>query len=163
MLLGFRPLGDLVYIRIWHDNSGQGPMASWFLKSVIVHDLQTREKFYFICQKWFAVEKDDGFIDRLLPVSSEKQKTEIMSLIQEEPELTLGDGHLWLSILTSPVQSSFTRLDRLTCCVVLLYLSMLFNILYYNQEQSIKRGFIQLGPYSISTIQVSASSLTTRC
>ena len=55
-----RPLGLLNYIRIWHDNSGQGSSASWFLKYIIVRDLQTMEKFHFIAQRWFAVEKDDG-------------------------------------------------------------------------------------------------------
>ena len=55
-----RPLGLLNCIRIWHDNSGQGSSASWFLKYIIIRDLQTMEKFHFISQRWFAVEKDDG-------------------------------------------------------------------------------------------------------
>jgi hypothetical protein len=58
--LYFRSLGLLNYIRIWHDNSGQDSSASWFLKYIIVRDLQTMEKFHFIAQRWFAVEKDDG-------------------------------------------------------------------------------------------------------
>ena len=53
-------LGLLNCIRIWHDNSGQDSSASWFLKYIIVRDLQTMEKFHFIAQRWFAVEKDDG-------------------------------------------------------------------------------------------------------
>jgi hypothetical protein len=53
-------LGLLNYIRIWHDNTGQGSSASWYLKYIIVRDLQTMETFYFISQQWFAVEKDDG-------------------------------------------------------------------------------------------------------
>ena len=53
-------------MRIWHDNSGRGAAASWFLKYVIVCDLQTMEKSYFICQQWLAVEKDDGVVgDRI--------------------------------------------------------------------------------------------------
>ena len=56
----FRPLGSLNYIRIWHDNTGEGDSASWFLKYIIVRDLQTMEKFHFICQRWLAVEEDDG-------------------------------------------------------------------------------------------------------
>ncbi len=52
----------LNYIRVWHDNSGHDSSASWFLKYIIVRDLQTMEKFYFIAQKWFAVEKDDGLV-----------------------------------------------------------------------------------------------------
>ena len=55
-----RSLGLLNYIHIWHDNSGRGASASWFLKYIIVRDLQTMKKFYFICQKWFVVEHDDG-------------------------------------------------------------------------------------------------------
>jgi PLAT/LH2 domain len=55
-------LGLLNYLRIWHDNSGQGVSASWFLKYIIIRDLQTMEKTYFIAQKWFAVENGDGLV-----------------------------------------------------------------------------------------------------
>ncbi|CAF4348069.1 unnamed protein product, partial [Adineta steineri] len=57
-----KSLGPLNYIRLWHDNTGPGSSASWFLKYIIVRDLQTMEKSYFICQKWLAVEKDDGLV-----------------------------------------------------------------------------------------------------
>ncbi len=60
MIVAFRSLGPLNYIRIWHDNSGAGASASWFLKYLIIRDLQTMEKWYFIGQQWFAVEKGDG-------------------------------------------------------------------------------------------------------
>ena len=55
-----RSLGLLHCIRIWHDNSGQDSSSSWFLKYIIVRDLQTMEKFNFISQRWFAAEKEDG-------------------------------------------------------------------------------------------------------
>jgi hypothetical protein len=42
---------------MWHDNTGQDSSSSWFLKNVILRDLQTMEKYHFICQQWFAVEK----------------------------------------------------------------------------------------------------------
>ena len=60
-----RSLGPLNYMRIWHDNSGRGAAASWFLKYVIVCDLQTMEKSYFISQQWLAVEKDDGMVSMI--------------------------------------------------------------------------------------------------
>lgn len=60
-----RSLGALQYLHIWHDNSGRGRFTSWFLKYVIVRDLQTMEKTYFICQNWLAVDEDDGMV-RLL-------------------------------------------------------------------------------------------------
>ena len=55
-----RSLGLLNYLHIWHDNTGEESFASWFLKCIVIKDLQTKEVFYFIAQRWFAVEKDDG-------------------------------------------------------------------------------------------------------
>ena len=60
MMNNSRSLGQLSYLRIWHDNTGIGDYASWFLGVVIVRDLQTREKFQFINDQWLAVEKEDG-------------------------------------------------------------------------------------------------------
>jgi hypothetical protein len=33
------------------------------LKYIIIRDLQTMGKFHFICQRWFAVEKEDGKVN----------------------------------------------------------------------------------------------------
>lgn len=38
-------LGDLSYVRIWHDNSGEGNDASWYLHKIVVTDLQTDQKY----------------------------------------------------------------------------------------------------------------------
>lgn len=130
-------------------------MASWFLKYVIVHDLQTREKYYFICDQWLAIEKGDGLINRLLPVSCEKQKTEFLYLIKKSANYSIRDKHLWLSILLRPIQSSFTRLDRLTCCVVILYLTMLANILYYDAETAAETNALKFGPFTLAPEQLS--------
>ena len=63
-----RPLGSLQYLRVWHNNSGRGNYASWYCTAIIVRDLQTNEQFEFMCNKWFACEKDDGEIERLVQV-----------------------------------------------------------------------------------------------
>ncbi|KAK7019746.1 hypothetical protein SK128_004765 [Halocaridina rubra] len=55
-----RSLGQLEYLRIWHDNSGKGPNASWYLCYIVFRDVQTGEKWEFIANRWFAIEKDDG-------------------------------------------------------------------------------------------------------
>jgi polycystin 1L2 len=123
-------------MRVWHDNSGKNDMASWFLKYIIVYDLQTREKFYFLCQKWLAIEKDDGKIERELFVACDKQKTELGFLMQKNVNHHMRDSHLWYSVFARPVQSSFTRLDRVTCCFVLLYTTMLMSIIYYDASDS---------------------------
>lgn len=147
-------MGDINFCRIWHDNSGKGNMSSWYLKHLVVHDLQTREKYYFICEKWFAVDSGDSLVDRLLPVSGELQKKELKYLLAKETKYKLSDSHLWFSILSRPTLSSFTRLDRLTCCFVLLYMTMLVNILYYDIDRTNTTDGINIGPFKLTSTQV---------
>nr|XP_021394578.1 lipoxygenase homology domain-containing protein 1 [Lonchura striata domestica] len=60
-------LGELKKLRIRHDNSGASP--SWFLERVEIIDLKESTTYYFPCQRWLAVEEDDGQIAReLVPV-----------------------------------------------------------------------------------------------
>ncbi|NXA96195.1 LOXH1 protein, partial [Melanocharis versteri] len=60
-------LGELKKLRIRHDNSGSRP--SWFLERVEIIDLKESITYYFPCQRWLAVEEDDGQIAReLVPV-----------------------------------------------------------------------------------------------
>ena len=150
----FRPLGSLTAVKIWHDNSGKtGNEASWYLKHVIIHDLQTREKSYFICEKWLAIDKEDFQIERTLPISLDQEKTQFMYLLSRQTKEKLNDGHLWYSIFARPTHSSFTRLDRLTCCFVLLSISMLMNILYYGMDNSPSADGLKIGPFINLTMQ----------
>ena len=144
----------MLSIKIWHDNSGRtGTDASWYLKNIIVHDIQTREKSYFICEKWLAIDKEDCLIERVLPISSKEDKIKFKYLLTKQTKQKLSDGHLWFSIFARPVQSSFNRLDRLTCCFVLLSISMLMNIMYYGMDTSASQDGLQIGPYINLTLQ----------
>ncbi len=148
-------MGSLNYMKIWHDNSGQGDNASWYLKHIIVNDLQTNEKFYFICEKWMAVEKEDGKLGRDLFVACEPQRTEFKYLLHKQARECLTDSHLWLSIFNRPVNSSFTRFDRVTCGIAFIYISMLINILYYQQSSALYKSIqIDLVIFTITTEQV---------
>lgn len=143
-------LGDLNYLRIWHDNSN----GSWFLKYIIVHDLQTRVKSYFICNKWFSLTKDDEQIERLLPLAGDKQRQNLKYLVEKEIKNKISDGHLWFSIYARPSLSSFNRTERLTCCFVLLLITAMTNILYYEQDKSASSSLFKFGPFSLSSTQV---------
>ena len=160
-----RPLGrNLSAIKIWHDNSGKnGNESSWYLKHIIVHDLQTREKSYFLCEKWLAIDKEsDCAIERILSVSSDEDKLKFKYLLSKQTKEKLSDGHLWFSIFARPAQNSFNRLDRLTCCFVLLSISMLMNIMYYGMDTSAKQdNGLQIGPYINLTLQQLSVGLIT--
>ncbi|XP_023932388.1 uncharacterized protein LOC106168381 [Lingula anatina] len=149
------PLGDLNYLRIWHDNSGKGQFASWYLKYLLVQDLQTKEKYHFICNRWFAVEEDDGQVDRLLPVAGREQMVEFGHLFTKTTQKNLGDGHLWFSVVARPPRSRFTRLQRVTCCLCLLYMTMLTSAMFYETvPESPGSNAITFGPFSLSPEQI---------
>ncbi|XP_073925632.1 lipoxygenase homology domain-containing protein 1 isoform X2 [Castor canadensis] len=76
-------LGALTKIRIRHDNTGNRP--GWFLDRIDITDMNNEITYYFPCQRWLAVEEDDGQLSReLLPVD------ESYVLPSEDEE---GGGH----------------------------------------------------------------------
>ncbi|CAF1253004.1 unnamed protein product [Adineta steineri] len=155
-----KSLGLLNYIRIWHDNSGEGSSASWFLKYIIVRDLQTMEKFYFIAQRWFSVEQGDGLIERILPIAGEMEKQNFSYVLSKKAYFSVSDGHLWFSIFSRPPSNKFTRVQRCTCCFVLLFASMLLNIMYYDLSAEAKStnntesNSLSIGPLYIAPEQI---------
>ncbi|CAF1181508.1 unnamed protein product [Adineta steineri] len=155
-----KSLGLLDYIRIWHDNSGVGSSASWYLKYIIVRDLQSMDKFYFICQQWLGVEKDDGRIERTLPIASEAEKQDFSYVLSKKAYHSVSDGHLWFSIFSRPPSNKFTRVQRCTCCFVLFFTSMLLNIMYYDLSNEAKAssethsGALSIGPFYIAPQQI---------
>ena len=148
-------MGSLQYLKVKHDSSGKGNMESWFLKFIVVHDLQTRDKSYFIHNKWLSIENEDTPTNILIPEAGSKQKNQFTYLLEKQTKDKLNESHLWLSIFTRPPHSSFNRKDRLTCCFVLLYMSMLMNIMYYDmQSDGAKEDGLKLGPINITPEQV---------
>ena len=77
-------------------------------------------------------------IDRVLPIAGELQQQEFSYLLAKRAYFSFADGHLWFSIFTRPASSPFTRVQRCTCCFVLLLFAMLLNILYHDQAEVAK-------------------------
>ena len=126
-------MGPINYLKIWHDNTGEEDNASWYLKHIIVKDLQTNEEFFFICEQWLALEKGDGQLERRMFVACEPQRMELKNVFRSN--IQLNEKHLWLSIFNRPVNSSFSRVDRVTCGFVFICISVLLNLLYYRQSK----------------------------
>ncbi|XP_066983276.1 polycystin-1-like protein 2 [Macrobrachium rosenbergii] len=146
-----KTLGNLQYLRVWHDNSGKGKMASWYLRYMIIRDVQTGMKYEFICNKWFAVEHDDSKIDRLIAIAGDVQKKEFKHLFNTTSHKNLYDGHLWFSVFVRPARSRFTRVQRITACMALLYLSMVTNAMFFGViPEEPGAGGLTVGPFSVS-------------
>ena len=65
-------LGRLSRIDIGHDNAGVGP--GWYLDQVLVDCPSAGIEQVFCCDKWLALDEDDGAIERTLYEHSMKQK-----------------------------------------------------------------------------------------
>ena len=70
----------------------------------------------------------------------------------------LIDGHLWLSVVTKPGLSQFTRVQRLTCIIAILFTTMLTNIMNFSSKLDmseeddpilLKIGTIRVSNYSL--------------
>ena len=79
-------LGDLNYIRIWHDNSGKSP--SWYLSKVAIRDLNTNRQYLFINESWLAVEEGErareASVLRIFSLFSLPLKRTILSIRAED-------------------------------------------------------------------------------
>ncbi|KAA3682266.1 polycystin 1L2 [Paragonimus westermani] len=146
-----RPLGKLIYCRLWHDNSGKDDRASWYCNYLGVVDLQTREKSHFIVGRWFAVDEEDGQIDRLIPVSNQEEMMALSHMFATSISRDLSDEHLWVSVVARPASSRFTRVERVACCLLLLFLSMLSSCMFYQKEGAIKQpDLFTMGPFAFT-------------
>uniref|UniRef100_A0AAQ5YYB8 Polycystic kidney disease 1a n=1 Tax=Amphiprion ocellaris TaxID=80972 RepID=A0AAQ5YYB8_AMPOC len=125
-------LGSVWKIRVWHDNKGLSP--AWLLQYVLVKDLQTGSSFYFLVEEWLSVdnERTDGRVEIEVEASEEAALRQLPRLLRCELQRALCESHLWLSLWERPPRSPFTRLQRATCCAVLLQLFLLANTLWYS-------------------------------
>lgn len=147
-------LGKLKQLRIWHNNKGSNP--SWFLQRVMIRDLQTDTKTWFVNLRWLAVEEDDGQIDRTLQTATKEELTNFNLLFSTEARKNLTDNHLWFSVLARPPKSTFTRVQRLSCCLSVILTTMVANAMFYQVgDESSSGTSIHVGPFSFSIKQIS--------
>ncbi|ELT88583.1 hypothetical protein CAPTEDRAFT_89312, partial [Capitella teleta] len=131
------PLGPLSHLRIWHDNSGAGDTASWYLDRVTIKDAQTKDIFIFLSSQWLAIDQADGELQRTLVSASSADLANFQYLFYSKTRNGMSDGHLWFSLLSRPTRSRFTRVQRLSCCLALLFTTMIANAMWYRTEESV--------------------------
>lgn len=142
-------LGELVYIRIWHDNSGIDP--SWFLRSIQIKDLYSGNMWYFPCNQWLDVLRQDSAIERLL--LSQPKAFELNTSLRHKTTESFVEEHLWVSVMARLPLTHFTRVQRITCCLSLLFSAMIANAMFYNISGKTEKTF-QIGPLQLSLKQI---------
>ena len=144
-----KSLGNLNYIRIWHDNSGRDKYASWYLSALIIIDLQTGQRTEFSCNRWLAVEKEDGAIERVVQASGARSCQEM--LIHTAGKQIM-ENHVWFSIFFKSHRSRYSRKERTSTAFALLFLAMLADAVWYGimpeepTKVGLKLAFIKFTP-----------------
>uniref|UniRef100_A0A3B5LZZ9 Polycystic kidney disease 1 like 2a n=1 Tax=Xiphophorus couchianus TaxID=32473 RepID=A0A3B5LZZ9_9TELE len=121
-------LGDLQNIRLWHDNSGDHPAR--YVNKVMVQDLETGQKWHFLCNSWLAVDMAECWLDKVFPVATESDLKRF-NLFFMKTAKDFQDGHIWFSVISRPPCSTFTRVQRVSCCFSLLLCTMLTSIMFW--------------------------------
>lgn len=141
-------LGPLTEISLEHDNSGDNP--SWFVETVTIRDRQTEEQWVFQINRWLAVEKDDGEIE--VTIDNENVMS-FSNQVRQRFGRKLADSHLWMSVFGKASSSTFTRVQRASCCLSVLFSAMIANAMFYNIGGE-SEGAIQVGPFKFSWRQI---------
>uniref|UniRef100_A0A8C2DZG6 Polycystic kidney disease 1 like 2b n=1 Tax=Cyprinus carpio TaxID=7962 RepID=A0A8C2DZG6_CYPCA len=145
-------LGELQSIRLWHDNSGAHP--AWYVNMVMVEDLQTEQKWHFLCSSWLAVDIDDCTVEKVFPVASEADMKGFSNLFFMKTTTDFCDGHIWYSVVSRPPSSSFTRVQRVSCCFSVLLCSMLTSIMFYGIPTDPSEQTMDMGPIKLTWSEV---------
>ncbi|XP_069611025.1 polycystin-1-like [Ranitomeya imitator] len=145
-------LGEIWKIRVWHDNTGLDP--SWFLQYVAVWDKQTDFLYFFVLNDWLSVdnERNGGRVEKEILATCPKELASFSQVFPAQLALGLTDWHLWLSVWWRPAHSRFTRIQRVTCCVLTFHLYMTACSLWYGAA-GVQGGSLPLGFQSLVTWQ----------
>ncbi|XP_078699954.1 polycystin-1-like protein 2 [Branchiostoma floridae x Branchiostoma belcheri] len=148
-------LGHLELLQIWHDNTGVDE-ASWFLRHIIVKDLQTEEVYQFICYDWLSGDRGDFQVQKVLHVATREQLDCFSSLFRENTDAMFYNQHLWTSPFVSPEGSSFTKSERLSCCCAVFSSIMLSNAMWHKSDE----GFVTENTvYDLGFVQITLQEL----
>ncbi|XP_055877063.1 polycystin family receptor for egg jelly-like [Biomphalaria glabrata] len=121
-------LGDLQCIKIWHDNSGKGNEATWYLDQIDIVDLQTAKSYFFVCGEWLSPEYS---LETSIAASCVDELETLKNLFFSNTKKHLTDDHIWLSVFIRPQNSRFSRVERSLCCLAFLFLAMITSAMFY--------------------------------
>lgn len=141
-------LGPLLYINIWHDNGGSSP--AWFLSNVNIRDIHGGDEWNFVYDRWLAVESDECRTDALIYAANPTEFNSYKRIYISKTSTDLYDGHLWFSVAAKPPTSHFTRVQRCSCCLSLLFCTMMTNCMFYNINNDTDTTVVIIGPFKVS-------------
>ncbi|XP_006866952.1 PREDICTED: polycystic kidney disease and receptor for egg jelly-related protein [Chrysochloris asiatica] len=144
-------LGDILSVRVWHNNEGKKP--SWYLSRIKVENLFTRCVWLFMCRKWLSI---DTSLDRTFRVIHPDEPLNRKDFFLINSAYELGKSHMWFSIFAGVIAKPVNRLQRLSCCLTVLLSSLLCNIMFFNANR--KEDIESKGLYYIRLMMIGVES-----
>ena len=187
-------LGEPIVLKIWHDNSGSGSLASWFLSKVVLVDVNTKKwcvrcgnlmsdsqrsigneknksvfisnenlfnridvcRYLFTCNTWLGGNYPS---EATFTVDTDRYNNN--NLLQSNITRKLFEDHIWLSVVYRLSWSTFTRVQRLSCCLAVLFLTMVMNAMWYKTDDTGPGSSdIHIGPISFSLHELYTSTVS---
>ena len=110
---------------------------------------------------WLSLELGDFCLERVVRLSSSDDLSSSQGMLTSNVKYKFFDDHIWLSVGYRKTRSSFTRVQRLCCCMSILYLMMITNAMWFGRgNETGNQAAIVLGPFSITVMQVYASLMS---
>ena len=102
-------------------------------------------------------------VDRILPVAGQEDLNSFKHLFSSSVRKKITNDHLWVSIFSRPTKSTFTRVQRISCCVCLLFLTMIANCMFFRDasEKEDNVESLNIGPLSFTMQQLFISIVST--
>ncbi|XP_068085200.1 polycystin-1-like protein 2 [Anabrus simplex] len=122
-------LGDLVAIKLWHNSSGH--RQSWYCRDIVIRDVQTKEKWTFLLNRWISLLHGNGTASYTIPVATKKQERSFAVLFADNNDFRFRDEHLFISVFARNPRSFFTRVQRIAVITNITFMAMLGNIMFY--------------------------------
>jgi len=87
--------------------------------------------------------------------------TQFKQLFNRSVRKKMTNDHLWVSVFSRPTRSSFTRVQRISCCVALLFLTMIANCMFFRAQDPDHGTEVHIGPITLTLQQLYISVVST--
>ncbi len=109
----------------------------------------------FLSNRWLAVDKEDGLLECMVPSATKKDLASFSHLFYSKTRKDMSDSNLWVSLVSRPTRSRFTRVQRLASGLALLFATMIANAMWYRTDENLENvQLVHLGPFTFTPQQV---------
>ena len=109
-------------------------------------------RYVFPCERWLSVETS---LEANLIGVSEGDTVQFESRFFTHARDRISENHMWMSILYRPVSSTFSRVERASCALAYILLTMVANAMYYDTGSDYELpALFEVGPFRFTPKQV---------